>query len=393
MTSKRFEVDMGLNASEFTRGAKDAEKAVSNLEDALNDVGAGGARDADKIEDALKDVQSQAKRTERAVDDIGDAGGRGLGKVRAGAQEVSQEVGQNLGEAVSSIRGDLSDLGQVGQDTLGGLAATLAGAGPAGIAGAAALAAGAVGLGLVTAELQAQEERAERLRDRLSAAYQDAAQAGRDYLDVSQLIAEANDLIYNPDRADEWKQVQEDAKTLQLDVNTLIKANAGDLTAQSVVQKEINDYLASSAAYSDKNVTGTEQMTKTAVDLRDRWSEVADATRVQADNAERSRQITSEMLLDAASKAGDVAEQIDEVGNKLISLPDGKEFVIDAKTGQATEDVSRFGKDVDGVIDRVNGREVVVKVRRDSSEWDNWEPQLKRGYVDATLTRNGMSLQ
>lgn len=210
---------------------------------------------------------------------------------------------------------------------------------------------------------------------------------------MSQLIAEANDLIYTPDRADEWKQVQEDAKTLQLDVNTLIKANAGDLTAQAVVQKEINDYLASSAAYSDKNVTGTEQMTKTASDLRDRWSQVADATRVQADNAERSRQITSEMLLDAASKAGDVAEQIDEVGNKLISLPDGKEFVIDAKTGQATEDVSRFGKDVDGVIDRVNGREVVVKVRRDSSEWDDWEPQLKRGYVAATLTRNGMSLE
>ena len=37
MSSKRFEVDMGLNASEFTRGAKDAEKAVVALLSAVEE--------------------------------------------------------------------------------------------------------------------------------------------------------------------------------------------------------------------------------------------------------------------------------------------------------------------------------------------------------------------
>lgn len=392
---KAHEVTIGADARAFEQGVRkgiinpleDAEDALDDLGDAASDAGRQGSRDLGKVEDAaeklerqLRDAQDQTKKLDRGLSDIGDGGARGLARVKEGAQEVQQEIGSNLGEAVSSIRGDLSDLGQVGQDTLGGLAATLASSGPAGIAGAAVLAAGAVGLGRVTAEIEAQSERAEKLRDRLSSAYQDAAEAGRDYLDVSQMIAEANDLIYNPERADEWKQLQEDAMTLQLDVNTLVKASAGDLTAQSVVQKEINDYLESSAAYTDKTVTGQAQMHKGAVELRDRWNELGEATRLQAENADRSRQITSDMLIEAASKAAEFTQEIDEAGNKLIALPDGTEFVIRADTQQATQDVSSFGDDADGVLERLNGKvlQPLVKPVMDTSGVDRALSDLQR---------------
>ncbi len=380
--AKAHEVTIGADAKQFEQGVRsgaikpieDLEEAFDDAADAASDLGRSATRDLDKteraaadLEEQLRDAQKQTERLERGLDDVGRGGGVSLDKVKDGAQEVQQEIGQNLGEAVSSIRGDLTDLGQVGQDTLGGLAATLASTGPAGIAGAAALAAGAVGLGLVTAELEAQRERAEQLRERLSSAYRDAAEAGRDYLDVSQIIANANDLLYNPDRADEWKQLQADAKELQLDQNLLIRANAGDLTAQAVVQKEIASYMESGAAYTERTTTGMPALTKTAVDLRDRWAQIGDATRTQAENAERSRQVTSDMLLDAADKAGTFTQAIDEAGNKLIALPDGTEFVISADTGQATEDVSRFGDDVDGVIETINGKIVRVTVDADTT--------------------------
>lgn len=53
MASKRFEVDMLLNASGVVKGANDGEKALADLEGALEDAGAGGARDLDKLELSL----------------------------------------------------------------------------------------------------------------------------------------------------------------------------------------------------------------------------------------------------------------------------------------------------------------------------------------------------
>ena len=101
----------------------------------------------------------------------------------------------------------------------------------------------------------------------------------------------------------------------------------------------------------------------------------------------------SDALLAVVAASSDAAVEVDELGNKVVTLPDGAEIMINAKTGQATQDVSRFKGDVDGVVDRLNGRDVVIRVRRDTSEWDNWQPQLKRGYVSATPTRLGMSLE
>ncbi len=358
--------------NDLIKPIESAEKALEKLGD--TDAGRDIDKAMDKAQDATKDLSKELDATRKDLDklgyaakDAGDDGARGMGKIKDAGQEVSQEIGSNLGEAVSSIRGDMSDLGQVGQDTLGGLAATLASAGPAGIAGAAALAAGAVGLGLITAEIQASEERAEKLRDRLSAAYQEAAQAGRDYLDVSQLIGEANDLMFNPERAEEYKKVREEAKLLNLDESLLIKANAGDLQSQALVQQEINRFLESTEAHLDGVYGKNKGLSDEANNLKDRWNEISEATKLQAAAAENSRKVTSDFLLQAAADAGTATEGVDAFNNKLLTLPSGEQIVIDAETGQAHQDLDRFKGDVDGIANTVATK--TIKVSVDDSEY------------------------
>jgi hypothetical protein len=120
-------------------------------------------------------------------------------------EEVTQELGQNIGEAVSSVQGDLSDLGQVGQDTLGGLAATLAGAGAAGLVGAAALAAAAVGAGRLTAALEDAAAKQERLKEQ-------AAEWAQAYM-------EAGSGISTPRRSSPGEQIFGDPKLAEAQEN------------------------------------------------------------------------------------------------------------------------------------------------------------------------------
>lgn len=359
---------------------EDAEKALENL--GKTDVGRDLDKQMGRAQDATEDLSKELDRTRADLDklgyaarDAGDDGKAGLGKIREGAQEVQREIGTNLGEAVSSIRGDLSDLGQVGQDTLGGLAATLASAGPAGIAGAAALAAGAVGLGLVTASLQEQQKEADALKARLSDAYRAAAEAGRDYIDQATVVAQWNDLAFNPDRAEEYKKVQETIKTTGLDVSTVMKANAGDLDALAIVQERATQ------AWRDQGEEAnifSDGLNDRAMQIRDYWNSTAAAAKESSDKTKAVIQGTTDYWKDQIATYGDVGVAIDEVGNKVVTLPDGKEIFIDAKTGQATEDVSKFKGDVDGTIDHLNGREVVVKART----------QVDRTELDRLLSRD-----
>jgi hypothetical protein len=372
--AKAHEIAIAADAKQFDQGIRSgvvkpleqAEKALEQLADAADDAGRDGSRGIDRLEDALKDAQRQAKKTEDAVDDIGDGGKASMGKWSEGAKEVSQEIGQNLGETVSSIRGNLSDLGQVGQDTLGGLAATLAGGGPAGIVGAAGLAAGAIGLGLVTAELQKQQEEADRMRERLGAAYQGAAEDGRKFLDVQTIIADGMDLIFNPERAEEYKRVLDDATQLGLDRATVIAANTGDLEAQAAVQEQINRLLEDSNSYELTGTTNKKTLKNDVADIRDRWQEVVKTTQEYADKASVANGYTSTMLLGLIDSAGTAKEEVDDLGNKLVTFQteNGEmQVFIDAQTGQATENLDRFRGDADSVINDVNAKEVTLKAR------------------------------
>lgn len=372
--ARAHEIAIAADAKQFDQGIRDgvikplekAEDALEDLADAADDAGRDGSRGLDRLENALEDARREAKRTEDAVDDIGAGGKRGFGKLSEGAQEVTQEIGQNLGEAVSSVRDNLGDLGQVGQDTLGGLAATLAGSGPGGLIGAAGLAAGAVGLGLVTAELQKQQEEADEMRARLSAAYQGAAEDGKRFIDTQTIIADGLDLIFNPDRAEEYKRVLSDASQLGLDRSVVIAANTGDLKAQQTVQAQINRLLEDAGSYEATGATNRKTLKGDIADIRDRWKEVVATTEEYAEKTVTANTYTSDMLLGLVKSAGTASEEVDALNNKLVTIQteNGEMKVfIDAETGQATQNIDKFKGDADGVIDSVNARDVVINAK------------------------------
>lgn len=436
MASKRFEIDMALNASDVAKGAKDGQKALADLEQAVGDVadasgdagddvsaftrkivdaarqagksdddikdalrtygvnakeaeraigrvgdefkdtGRKGDRALDDLEDSFRDVQRQSEKLSDSVDNFDGVGRRAFAGTKEAAKEATQELGQNLGETVSSIRGDLSDLGQVGQDTLGGLAASLAGGGPAGIAGAAALAAGAVGLGLVTAEIEKQHERVEKLKEYFSEAWREAVEGGRDYIDTATVIGEMNDIIFNPDRADEYKRIQEDANRLGLDRSILLQAAAGDQDALNQVMsrtgalqdeqaQKIRDKQAALEAGEEAALDALHQEQDAINSIKDRWQEYGDISAANQQKARDAAQVTSDYLLSAVANAGTATEAVDEFGNRLYTLPDGREIMIDAKTGRATEDVSRFRGDLDNKIPTV--KTVTINTQFDGS--------------------------
>ena len=61
-----------------------------------------------------------------------------------------------------------------------------------------------------------------------------------------------------------------------------------------------------------------------------------------------------------------------------------KKIVIDAQTKTAYEDIDALEKR------RIATKEVVIKARRDTSEWDNWIPGTKVATVKG-LVRGGIT--
>lgn len=360
--AQRELLDLGRN-----RGPEQLEKSMKDAERATEKLGDETKRTADTIEREFRDSYRKVKR---AADDATDGGHKGMGKLRDGAQEVTQEVGQNLGEAVSSVRGDFSDLGQVGQDTLGGLAATLASTGPAGIAGAAALAAGATGLGFITAELEKQNEKAQELKEYFVDAWTAATEAGKDYIESATTASRITEIAQGADWADERTKAMEVEKATGLDLSLIYRALAGDMDAIGVVSKELEqaekdrwkvyeDVGAGRKKLSEEEYARWNDEITAIRNTQDSVRRVGEEYQAAAKTAATGRDAVSDYWLEIISKADEATVEVDKFENKLVTLPSGEQVVIDAETGQAHKDVDRFKGDLDGIPETVKTKAIV----------------------------------
>lgn len=345
-----------------------AEDAFKDLERAADNAGDDGARSVGSLEDSLRDAQRQSERLKSSLDDVGDGGRRGMDHIRGGAEELQQEIGANLGEAVSSFRGDMSDLGQVGQDTFGGLAATVAGMGPGGFIGALALAAGAAGLGLVTAGLQDAEERQGQLAKSAAEWAKAYQEAGTTILNASQIVARGQDIFGDPEK---YKEAQTNAKNWGVELSTAVAAMAGSDSAISAVNDALDAQaraLEENAAGADNYAQNIEQATtgqseanSALMDGRRAFDELTGSMRVGRETAG----YISQMMADIYRSTEGATEKVDEFGDTVISLPDGKQLYIDVETGQATEDADAIEKKIYGIAPTKT-----VRVDLDTSDFD-----------------------
>lgn len=367
-----FSINAMLNASKWLRGVKDMESSLDDLEGSLDDVsdemkkldkadgfkdlerGAERAEDeASDLEKRLRKVRDEAKDIRKAGDDIGDVGSKGFRKMGDAAEEVSGEFKQNLGETFSSFRGDLEDLPQVAQDVLGGLAGSFGG-----LTGAIGLAAGAAGIGLLIAAFQGLAEEEEARKERVgewTAAYIEAMSTMSDAVAT---FGAVEDIYTDPEKYDKAAQA---AKDWGVDVSTAVNAMAGDTTALSIAQESLDEKtrkLNKALETTQVNADGTAQG---FADVQAEVSRGADTlsniTGEMAEGAQRAEEYASS-LYDLAKSTGTATGEVDDLGNAIITMPDGKKVVIDAKTQKAYQNVDALEQNIQGV----RGKTVSVDV-------------------------------
>lgn len=380
MASKRFEVDIALNASGVAKGANDGEKALKNLEDALEDAGTGGAKDLNKLEDSLKDVQKQSEKAGRSLDDIGSVTGRGMSKASGEISSFKDEAKQNFAEVASSFSGDVDDMVGGVQGLTGGLAAALApGIGiPIALLGAAA-----------SAWYQSWQENEEKVEEEIQN-WVDAFVDGQGKINEATIMNGVQEYAKDVDKMAEAQKV---VAASGVGMGTVLRALNGDMDASKVVtdtlsaaREELGNKLDRakngegelSAKVLEQNAAlgdaiGVWETHNGAMDkAQERYSYVSDAADIYA-----------RKLAEQAVTTGTLTGEVDGLGNAIYELPDGKQVVVDAETGQAYEDLE--------AIQTKTIPDKTVKVKVDTSEWDRWTPQLKTGRVAATLDRPGMT--
>lgn len=299
------ELGKSRGPEELERGLKDAQKETEQL--------------ADKTKDTAREIDRQYKR---AGDDIKKGVGDGL-------KDAKTEAKQSGRESAASFSGEWTDVGDFLQETV---ANGLSGFGPLGLAAGIA---GAAGIGVITETILSQQEAADELKARLSSAYQEAAEEGRNYLDTAQIIAEASDLMFNNDRADEWKQVQADAKQLGLDTYDVIAANAGQTDKQREVQQAINALIQQAKDDYDATDSIVGNVGQSVLGIETRWREVIAATEEEKTKARELQEIVAaaeEDRRNQVNQTADTAERRLQALQNSAKTPVPIPFTFDANS-------------------------------------------------------------
>jgi hypothetical protein len=232
---------------------QDANKVIDNLGRSKGpDQLERGMKDAQEATEALGDETADtARKIEREFRDtykgVGNDADDAFGKAKRGAQDFKEEsvsTGKEVAASFSSVEDAIGGVQELAANALGGF-------GPAGVAAGLVAAAG---IGLVTSGLQAQQEEADKLKEAFAGLYQGAVEEGRNYLDAAQIIGEVQSLIFDPERAGEYKRLLEEASRIGVDSSTYIRAIAGDEDAINVALEIGNAKRAERQEWAEKNL-------------------------------------------------------------------------------------------------------------------------------------------
>lgn len=317
---------------------------------AARDLGQAGDRAGDQVADGMRDgVRSTRDLTQafdrleaeaaRASKGAGDGLRRGVGD---GLDGIKEEASQSARETAASFRGEMTDLGQVVQDTL---ANGMVGLGPIGLAAGLGVAA-AFGTGM--ANMEADTERAEQ---RVSDMYQAMLEAGNRYRTEEQLQSATKALA---DNADQWALALERQAASGVEIGTVLRAMVGDADAVAIVRQGL---VRSAEAEVEAIKAGAD-------------SEQIKADRIDAVNTKlaASTEWLDQIIGDtdtAAAKAAAVASSWESVNTRAQALRD--------TVAEVVRDLDRVGKGVDipiradttgleGALAGMQGRTITVNV-------------------------------
>lgn len=356
-------------ADKLERELKAAQHATENLSDETK-------RTAAAIEREYRDAYRAAKK---AADEGLDT--KGFSKASEAAGEFKSEALQNFSEVTSSFDGSMSSIGDLAQGTLGGLASSLPGIGL--IAGGAA-----VGVGLITSAIEGVNEATEESKARAAEWAQAFIDSGSMIVGAAHTVAEVQAIATDPER---YQQAKDNAKNWGIDVSTAMLAMAGNATALGVAQDGLDR---TAQKYKDT----TDKVSQAALELNNRWNAGKDKLAELNGEMQQGREAASNVsdsLLKLVEGAANAGVEVDSLGNQVVNLPDGTSIFIDAQTKQASQNIDKFKGDTDGVIDQLNGRDVVLKVRADlaaaNTAFDVLQKRASKGF-DIAFNPTGRQL-
>ncbi|MFE5408763.1 hypothetical protein [Microbacterium sp. NPDC056569] len=219
-----LKLDILANTRQFVSEMKKAGASTEEISDALNDVARDGQSMGGKLEKTFREL---AKAGEKAGSDVKKGVGDGL-------RDVSDEAKQSGREAAASFSGEWTDVGDFVQETV---ANGLSGFGPIGTAAGIAAAAG---LGVVLTALGDQAAATDELKQKFIDLYKSAAEEGRTFLTEAEIQSLAIDLYFDPSKRE---AARKDAEKLGVDLQTAIRAQAGDQDALAAIIAKGNEEI------------------------------------------------------------------------------------------------------------------------------------------------------
>lgn len=353
-------IDIAANTRAAQRDVKDLSRALDDTSDALDDMARDGAKAGDKLEGSFRDMIRAAGRADDAVSKIGDSSRKAFDKASEGADEFRDEANSTAREAAASFDGSAESIADMFQEVA---ANAFAGFGPAGAA-AGLLAAAGIGLGVSGFEAMNEAEQESRGR---AAEWADAyLEAGGRILSASQIVEKARSILTNPEQ---YETAKKNAEDWGLSESAAILAMAGDTNALTEARASLADKETAVSAALEKvggDIRGLNyEMRTMRGDVMTGTESLEKLTGEMQDGGNRA-DIYSESLRLLAENTAGATRVVDEFGDSVITLPDGKQVYIDAETGKATENVDAIEKKIYSIPDG----HATVSVTADTSDVD-----------------------
>ena len=375
---------------------EEAEDALSDLLTELHDLGTASGRTGEEIATDFQKIGLSAEDAEDAVKAIEDSAVRAgdkTGSIGDKAGDVGEGL-RSLGDVAKSVlSGDFAGAAEGALDALGGIATA------AGVGGAVGGAVASALSGLVSVLIEELTKFSEQSKEATQGVLNDFIEFG-DGLDQEAIGAKVKGIFGDEDALRQANLLKD---LLGTDLPSAVLAMAGDFESAGVDVDEVMKAIADAPG----NVSLDDYYSLKAT--LDGTLEGLEQGPGIANNYAEAMSLVAIRSAEAAVAAGDATVSIDDLGQKVYQMPDGKVVVIDAETGQARADIQTVNdykldakkqgivveddealKDLTNVDQYALGdKTTTVRVNVDSSAWDNYTPQSKTAYVNPVTGRTG----
>lgn len=352
--------------SEATKGTADLADAVTDVGDAADDSAkrSGAAADvmlADRkaaAKQILAITRNQALEEAREWKASALAAGRSTEDVEQAYQQMAQTIERSTGtmfaklntastenigkieRGIVGLRGNLAGMfQQVGisfdwSDPVGSATNALSGLAFA-IPGIGGLIGGALG-GIASGFVENWQKAAQESEERIATMYQNMLESGQNFLTQEQVQKAVEDIGNDTKK---FAAAQQDAKLSGIDLNVILRAQAGDAGALSTVNQLLSEKYRDVQTEMEK-VKGSRAglvagLPGESGHLQDLISKYSGTNSEMSQAATRAEAVRSALESMGAS-AGDASKQADAVGRSVANLPSEKTMrvVLDSSDAQ-----------------------------------------------------------